>query len=67
MNRVRQMFIILITILSLLGLTACGSKIFVCDICNKEKSGKSYKSQPMGYEITICEDCYKSMNDFMGN
>lgn len=67
MNRVKQMFIVLITILSLLGLTACGSKIFECDICNEERSGKSYKSQLMGDEITICEDCYKNMNDFIGN
>lgn len=67
MNRVKQMFIVIITILSLLGLTACGSEIFECDICNEERTGESYKSQLMGDEITICEDCYKNMNDFIGN
>lgn len=66
-DRVKQIILSLITILLLLGLTACGSKIFECDVCNEEKSGKSYKSQLMGDKITICEDCYKDMNDFIGN
>lgn len=51
----------------LLSLTACGGKSFKCGVCSEEKNGKSYKSQLMGEEITICEDCYKEMNEFVGN
>lgn len=56
----------LILLALLLSIAACGNKTFKCDICDKEKSGKSYKSQLMGEEIIICKDCYEDMKDFIG-
>ena len=40
-------------------LTACGS--FTCDICGKEKSGKRYKDEILGQEITYCKDCHENL------
>lgn len=54
-------------IVLLLSLAACGNKSFKCNVCNEEKDGKSYKSQLMGEEVTVCEDCYKSMSELVGN
>lgn len=66
-NTIKKIIASLALLTLLLSLTACGNKSFKCDMCKKEKVGKSYKSQLMGEEITICDDCYKSMNDFVGN
>lgn len=67
MNKTIKKVVTTITLfLLLLSLAACGGKSFKCDMCNEEKTGKSYKSQLMGEEITICEDCYKEMNEFVG-
>lgn len=66
-NTVKKIIAILTLLALLLSLAACGDKSFKCGICNEEKTGKSYKSQLMGEEITICEDCYKETNGFVGN
>lgn len=48
-------------------LTACGK--FTCDICGQEKSGKRYTVDLLGTgdEMTICEDCYKDLESFIGS
>ena len=46
----------------ILCLSACGNKSFRCDICGKEKSGKSYKSHLYDQDVTICPDCYDEIN-----
>ncbi len=66
-NIVKKIIATLTLLVLLISLVACGDKSFKCDMCNEEKTGKSYKSQLMGEEITICDDCYKDMKDFMGN
>ena len=45
----------------LLGLASCGNKTFECDLCGKEKTGKSHQVEALGQEITVCEDCYKEI------
>lgn len=40
-------------------MAACGS--FTCDSCMQEKSGKKHKTELLGREVTICDDCYNSM------
>ena len=66
-NRNKQIITIFMTIAFLLCLGACGSKSFKCDICNEEKTGKSYKSEQMGEKITVCEDCYEQLKELTGN
>ena len=67
MNKSIKQIIILITAITLvLCLTACGNKTFKCGICNEEKTGKSYKSEQMGEEILICEECYEQIKEFQG-
>ncbi len=66
-SRAKQIVTVLMTIALLLCLTACGSKSFECDICNEEKTGKSYKAEQMGEEITVCESCYNQLKELTGN
>lgn len=47
-----------ITILSFAG---CGK--FTCDLCGEEKSGKKHEETMLGETVTICDDCYKELED----
>ena len=47
-------------------LTAC-SAAFSCDMCGLEKKGKKHVSEELGVKITICNDCYQSINSLFGN
>ncbi|MBR3643240.1 MAG: hypothetical protein IKN57_07000 [Parasporobacterium sp.] len=42
-------------------LNACGGK-FTCALCQQEKSGKRHKTSAYGIEITVCDDCYKTVD-----
>lgn len=66
-KKIAPMLGMLVMLALLMSLTACSNKPFKCDICREEKTGKSYKSQVMGEEVTICEDCYKEINGLLGN
>ena len=47
---------LLLALATMVGaLAGCGK--FTCDICGQEKSGKSYKSEFLGQEIVMCQDC----------
>lgn len=46
------------TILSFAG---CGK--FTCDLCGEEKSGKKHQEELLGETITLCDDCYKGLED----
>ncbi|MCR4771695.1 MAG: hypothetical protein K5855_05225 [Oscillospiraceae bacterium] len=50
---------------TLLTFCACGKK-FVCDFCEKEKSGKQYEYEFLGEKLTICSDCYKGLKELEG-
>lgn len=63
MKTVSKIILGLSVFILMFSLVACGNKAFMCDICNKEKVGKSYASQMMGQEVTICEECYKQLNE----
>lgn len=68
MNKITKKIIAIFTLLVLLlSLGACGSKSFKCGMCGEEKTGKSYKSQLAGEKVTVCEDCYEEINEFVGN
>ena len=56
--------IILLGIL-LATLTAC-SRSFTCDLCGEEKTGKKHTNKESGIEMTVCDDCYKSVNELFG-
>lgn len=61
-----KILIVLLVFAISLALSACGNKTFKCGICNEEKTGKSYKSQVMGQEVIVCEDCYKELSEAFG-
>ena len=46
-------------------LTACSSS-FICDLCGGEKTGKKHTNKESGIEMTVCDDCYKSVNELFG-
>ena len=46
-------------------LTACSGS-FTCDLCGEEKSGKKHTSKEAGIEMTVCDDCYKGLNELFG-
>lgn len=56
--------LILVVLAMAMMLTACGK--FTCDICGKEKSGKSYKADVFGQEVVICKDCHEDLEE-VGN
>lgn len=56
----KKISLLLIAIAACLSLTACGK--FTCDICGEEKSGKSYTTEVLGQKITMCSDCYDTLN-----
>lgn len=45
------------------ALAACSDEPFKCGMCSKEKTGKRHKYEMLGQEITICDDCYKSVKE----
>lgn len=57
-KRLIAAFLATVTILSFAG---CGK--FTCDMCGEEKSGKKHKEELLGETITICDDCYKELED----
>ena len=59
---VRLLLAALMLVLAL-GLTACGSKSFKCDLCGEEKTGKQYETKSGGQTVTVCEDCYEDINN----
>ena len=61
----KRKIIALIAVVALaLSLTACGK--FTCDMCGQEKGGKQHKSEMLGVEVVICDDCYKGMDALFG-
>lgn len=55
----------IIGIISLIALVAallisCGGS-FVCDMCEKERSGKKHTEEIFGEKLTICDECYASL------
>ena len=57
----KKIIAIMLTAATVLSLTACGK--FTCDICGQEKSGKKHTESILGQELTICNDCYKTIED----
>lgn len=55
----------LLTVAAVLSLNACG-KAFKCDVCGEEKTGKSYKENVFGVEVTYCKECHDSF-EALGN
>lgn len=45
----------------LLGLASCGNRTFECDLCGKEKTGRSHQVEVPGQKITVCGDCYNEI------
>lgn len=60
----RKISFLLLIVAVVMSLTACGK--FTCDFCGEEKSGKNHKSNMMGEDVVICQDCYNEMQGFYG-
>lgn len=56
----RKIVLLLTALLATLALAGCGT--FTCDMCGKEKSGKSYSVTILDEKATICEDCHDGIN-----
>lgn len=57
----KKIVAILLAATTVLSLTGCGK--FSCDICGQEKSGKKHTETMLGQEFTICNDCYKELEN----
>lgn len=56
-----------IIFLMIIAITLFGCSSFTCDLCSEEKTGKKHTSEIFGEKITICEDCYKDVQNLFGN
>ncbi len=57
--------IIAIALFALMATTcfaSCG-KEFTCGMCGKTSTGKEHKEEYFGTEISMCDDCYKSLQE----
>ena len=45
---------------AMLLLTACGK--YTCDLCGQEKSSTKHTTNIYGHKMTICDECYETMN-----
>lgn len=61
----KKMLAALLAALMILSLAGCGK--FTCDLCGKEKSGKKHTETVLGQKVTICNDCYKDLEDLAGS
>lgn len=57
----KKVSVLLIVAAMAMTLAGCGK--FECGLCGKEKSGKSYKYEAFGVEMTICKDCQEDVQD----
>ena len=60
----KKIIALALVIVTVFALTACGK--FTCDLCKKERSGKRYKTEALGKEIVICENCNEKVSDVKG-
>ena len=60
----RKMTVLLLVVLGVISLTACGGESFTCDLCGEEKTGTKYTSS-MDEDMTICKDCVDMVNELM--
>ena len=61
----KRIWALILVVIMALSLTACGGK-FTCDVCGKEKTGKSHSTELFGQKVLICDDCYESLG-VLGN
>lgn len=59
----KRMMAAMLVVMTTLSLTGCGK--FTCDLCGREKSGKRYTEKVFSREVTICNDCYKGIEEFI--
>ena len=60
----KKLFAILLLFCLLFTLAACG-KPFVCEACDKEKTGKQHTITLFGESGTVCDDCSKEFRAAM--
>ena len=59
MKKSKLTIVVMLLLVTVLSLTACGSKK-ECDICGEVKSGKT--TEILGEKVFICNDCRDEMN-----
>lgn len=52
---------VILASLMALALTAC-SHTFKCGLCGEEKTEAGHKTNILGQEVEICDDCYNGLN-----
>lgn len=62
----RKMMLLILAIMGVISLTACGGETFTCDLCGEEKTGTPYTSGT-DEDMTVCEDCVDMVNDLMNS
>lgn len=62
----KKMMVLLVAMLGVISLTACGGESFTCDLCGEEKTGKKYTSST-DEDMTVCEDCVDMVNELFNN
>ncbi|MCR4643502.1 MAG: hypothetical protein K5697_15925 [Lachnospiraceae bacterium] len=60
----KKIAVLFVSLIATLSLTACGS--FKCQICEQEKSGTKHEVSMLGQTLTVCDDCYESMQILNG-
>ncbi|MBR3825224.1 MAG: hypothetical protein IKJ39_08500 [Lachnospiraceae bacterium] len=62
----KKLAILLLTVLVVISLTACGSESFTCDLCGEEKTGTKYTST-QDEDVVYCKECIDMVQDLMNN
>ena len=62
----KKMMVLLVAMLGVISLTACGGETFTCDLCGEEKTGTKYSSNT-DEDMTVCKDCVDMVNDLMNS
>ena len=59
----RLMACVLLVVMLLMLLTACGKKTFSCDLCGRTVTEKPHNVEILGEKAQICADCYKDYKE----
>lgn len=61
----KKIFVLALVLLMLFAFTGCGS--FVCENCEKEKSGEKHEIDIFGVKAVVCDECYEEIGEGIEN
>ena len=59
----RRVSLLIMVFFIMTALAGCGK--FICGLCGEEKSGNNHKTELLGVEIEICNDCYEELDNLI--